>query len=307
MLGVSLLSGLALTTNNNNKVIETNAVSSNYTKVSYLTDLKDNDRVVLTNLSVGISGLSNNTPTTSSSESSWVQYIVTKTTTGGFTLKVPNQTNKYVSVTYVSDTQLYFTYSSSAATLSIALNNYLGTTNYSYTQGKTLSFFLGCKSGETQYCFYYYYSASEIVQYASAMSVYKLTDTAAAKEWATTFENNTSSACKDPNADNSAALANVWTTLKNSYNALSSTAQAALKNNTSGDSTIASALARYTHIVNRYSSLDDFMGLRSSTSSISSIVNSYNSTNNAISIAIVIVFVGVTSIGGYVLLKKKRQ
>ncbi len=154
--------------------------------------------------------------------------------------------------------------------------------------------------------------------YASAQKsvyLYKQLDTAAINEattWAQSFLDGTAASCADYNADNYDKLNSdsVWAALKASYESLSENAQNIVKAQTAdGNSAdvLEQAVARYDHIVNRYASLTDFLGRRTSSSTVKSAFLGNNS-NDSVNLAIVITCATLAAaLSATFILRKKKQ
>lgn len=310
MLAVSVIGGLGVAMNNINDVAEVNAASislNNYTKIEYLSSLSTGDIVIISDGIYGaVSGTSSDGGASiSTSESSWIKYTVTKVT-DGFTLRILNK-NQYAYAQLVSSTSVNFTHGTTASTFGFSTKQALGTA-FQIVGTKGTTFILGYEnskiiSGFSSYQFYEASTNNVIGAY-----IYKQNDSITAKSWATTFLSKTNSPCSNPNNDNYEALNNVWATLKTNYNELSTTAQNALKNNSSSDKTIADALERYQHIINRYTQIEDFIYGREATSASSlNTINGLSNSNTAITIVAIASVIGITTISGIVILRKKRQ
>ncbi len=297
---VSLIGGLGVAINNGNNVVETNAISSDYEIVTDYNSLSTGDKIVIydTLYGYGVTGLgSNGCAAVSKTESQFKQYVVTMVS-NGFTL-YDESVGKYLSATnFASDySTASFTYASTGATCSFSNKRFgLSFSNIQYG----VAFILGHMSTDTNYTFYNANKTGPLAMYA-----YKLKDSVTAKEWASKFLSQTKSACNNPDDNNYEALSKVWTTLKTSYTSLTSNVKNAIKNGT--DATITEAMARYKHIINRYTQIEDFIYGRTATTSASNIINRSNDSNTMIMMVTLISFVAMSSIGGYMVIRKKRQ
>lgn len=130
-----------------------------------------------------------------------------------------------------------------------------------------------------------------------------------ATDFATDFMSLTESTCSS-SSDKSSALSSIWTTLQASgqyYSLLSDGQKLVLKNadaNNSG-TTIEIAMARYDYIVNTYG-LTNFIERDTSGSLVS---NNFLHINGDTTIAIIVVIslTAVTAIGGYILIRRKKE
>lgn len=136
-------------------------------------------------------------------------------------------------------------------------------------------------------------------------------DNAKALAFGTSFLNATVAACTDGTKDNSEALKTAWATLKTEFNALSDGAKKLVKgavaNNAGTD--LEKAMARYDHIVKRYSAvhteIDDFIG-RGVTTSLTNQLFKANTTNNIMVISL-IACASVATIGGFFFIRKRKE
>lgn len=136
-------------------------------------------------------------------------------------------------------------------------------------------------------------------------------DGAKALAFGTSFLNKTATACTDGTKDNSEALKTIWTTLNTEFNALSDSAKKLVKgavaNNAGTD--LEKAMARYDHIVKRYSAvhteIDDFIG-RGVTTSLTNQLFKANTTNNIMVISL-IACASVATIGGFFFIRKRKE
>lgn len=133
----------------------------------------------------------------------------------------------------------------------------------------------------------------------SSINIYQTRLTGEAKKWAASFLEQT----------NNCDISN-WDTLKNAYNALSSTSRNLLVNsypNINGN-IIEQALARYEYIWNdsRYDVLDFIYGLESSSSPVFKL-NIFDNDGSLVKIIVVCALVGITCIGCYFFVSKHRS
>lgn len=127
----------------------------------------------------------------------------------------------------------------------------------------------------------------------------------------TSFLNKTAKACNDGTKDNSEALKTAWATLKTEFNALSDSAKKLAKdafaNNAGTD--LEKAMARYDHIVKRYSAahteINDFIG-RGVTASLTNQLFKANTTNNIMVISL-IACASVAAIGSFLFIRKRKE
>lgn len=127
----------------------------------------------------------------------------------------------------------------------------------------------------------------------------------------TSFLNKTATACTDGTKDNSEALKTAWTALNTEFNALSDGAKKVVKeaiaNNAGTD--LEKAMARYDHIVKRYSAvhteIDDFIG-RGVTTSLTNQLFKTNTTNNIMVISL-IACASAAAIGSFFFIRKRKE
>lgn len=127
----------------------------------------------------------------------------------------------------------------------------------------------------------------------------------------TSFLNKTAEACTDGTNDNSEALKAAWTTLKNEFTALSDGAKKLVKgaaaNNAGTD--LEKAMARYDHIVKRYSAahaeINDFIG-RGVTTSLTNQLFKANTINNIMVISL-IACASAAAIGSFFFIRKRKE
>lgn len=136
-------------------------------------------------------------------------------------------------------------------------------------------------------------------------------DNAKALAFGTSFLNKTANACADGTKDNSEALKATWTALTTEFNALSDGAKKVVKdaaaNNAGTD--LEKAMARYDHIVKRYSAahteINDFIG-RGVTTSLTNQLFKANTTNNVMVISL-IACASVAAIGSFFFIRKRKE
>lgn len=149
---------------------------------------------------------------------------------------------------------------------------------------------------------------------ASITVIYEdFADTSAADALAfgTSFLNKTAKACADGTKDNSEALKTAWATLKTEFNALSDSAKKLVKdafaNNVGTD--LEKAMARYDHIVKRYSTahteINDFIG-RGVTASLTNQLFKANTTNNIMVVSL-ITCASAAAIGSFFFIRKRKE
>lgn len=151
-------------------------------------------------------------------------------------------------------------------------------------------------------------------EYGQPVCLYRLIDvntSADALAFGTSFLNKTAAACIDGTKDNSEALKAAWTTLKTEFDALSEVARKLVKdavaNNAGTD--LEKAMARYDHIVKRYSAahteINDFIG-RGVTASLTNQLFKANTTNNIMVISL-ITCASVAAIGSFFFIRKRKE
>lgn len=146
----------------------------------------------------------------------------------------------------------------------------------------------------------------------TCLSLYKkvLTPEEEAETWGKNFmETDTALTCEEESADNFDDLSFMWSDFEEEYNKISDDAKNIVKTATAdnnGSTYLAKAVARYDHIMNRYPSLNNF--IQRATYSSGRTIAIFDSNNNiAIMSVVIISFVGITVIGGYLFLKKQKQ
>ena len=129
-----------------------------------------------------------------------------------------------------------------------------------------------------------------------------------ATSWASSFLSETNSICSNggTSADHLSALEGVWSTLKSSYESLTTGAKNILKAGTA-NATVADAHDRYVHIMQRYGNdLSAFNGWTVSGSrNVLPVIAKENT--NTIAIIVIISLVSVTAIGGYFFIKRRQE
>ncbi len=136
-------------------------------------------------------------------------------------------------------------------------------------------------------------------------------DGAKALAFGTSFLNKTATACTDGTKDNSEELKTAWAVLNTEFNALSDGAKKLVKeavaNNAGTD--LEKAMARYDHIVKRYSAahteISDFIG-RGVTASLTNQLFKTNTTNNIMVISI-IACASAAAIGSFFFIRKRKE
>ena len=130
-----------------------------------------------------------------------------------------------------------------------------------------------------------------------------------AESWGSEFMEYTDMACENVSINNKDNLDSIWPDLEEYYSAISDNAKrivVAEEGDNNGSTYLAKAVARYDHIMNRYPTLTNF--IQRATSSSGRTIAIFNSNNNiAIMSVVIISFVGITVIGGYLFLKKQKQ
>lgn len=127
----------------------------------------------------------------------------------------------------------------------------------------------------------------------------------------TSFLNTTAKACADGTKDNSEALKTAWGTLKTEFDALSDGAKKVVKDAVANDAgtDLEKAMARYDHIVKRYSAIhteiNDFIG-RGVTASLTNQLFKANTTNNIMAISL-IACASVAAIGSFFFIRKRKE
>ena len=146
------------------------------------------------------------------------------------------------------------------------------------------------------------------------VSLYRLVDenaSADALAFGTSLLNKTATACTDGTKDNSEALKTAWTALTNEFSALSDGAKKFVKdaaaNNAGTD--LEKAMARYDHIVKRYSAahteINDFIG-RGVATSLTNQLFKANTTNNIMVISL-IACASAATIGSFFFIRKRKE
>ena len=131
-----------------------------------------------------------------------------------------------------------------------------------------------------------------------------------AAEYASTFMSKTDTIYGNGVSEKTGAdlesLKTAWEELSKSYTALSDDAKANLKAATAnnGGTDVEKAVARYDHIIKRYS-FNNFMD-RSITSNISYNVLNINDTNNMIPLIIIVSLISITLVGSLIIIRKRK-
>ncbi len=224
----------------------------------------------------------------------------------GYSIMVNGGVNagKYISGTKGSNA---LNFNTKASALSVSFNS----TGSAHIVSNTSVLRFNSGSGNLRFRFF----KAESYSGQKEVYLYKQLDTAAINEattWAQSFLDGTATSCADYNGDNYDKLNadSVWSALKTSYDGLSDNAQKIIKAQTGdGDSTDAleQAVARYDHIVNRYTSLTDFLGRRSSNSTVKSAFFG-GGNNDVANLAIVITCATLAAaLSATFVLRKKKQ
>ena len=125
-----------------------------------------------------------------------------------------------------------------------------------------------------------------------------------ANSWASDFLSKTATPCENLDANSFKSDSELWTGFNTSYTALSDTAKEIIKSNPYGDETIKDAIDRYNFIIGKYKLTDFIFG---STSSGSKTITRMPVSNDVILLVTIIAIIGISSISGYLLLRKKKQ
>ncbi len=149
----------------------------------------------------------------------------------------------------------------------------------------------------------------------TSITLYKkaLTPSEEAEAWGKSFmETDTALTCKDENVDNSENLGLMWSDFEEEYNKISDDAKNIVKaavGDNNGSTYLAKAVARYDHIITRYSSthteINDFIGRHSTAAGLSKISKGTDN-NNYLIVIFAISFVSITAVGGYFFLRKRK-
>ena len=130
-------------------------------------------------------------------------------------------------------------------------------------------------------------------------------DQCAIYNWSVDFLKATNSPCSNPEANNLDALQGIWTAQSNAFTGIDDSAKSLFVSSSTLDK-VADACLRYTHIVNRYAGLTDFVGgVRSSANP--NMLSAININNNSALIIVVISALGLVSTGGFFFLRKKQE
>ncbi len=128
-----------------------------------------------------------------------------------------------------------------------------------------------------------------------------------AESFALLFLNSTTAPCTDPENDNLSALDEVWDDLSSSFSKLSADEQTKVKvavANASG-SDLENAVARYDHILSKYTSLKDFIGRISTSGTINR--NKVDSNNTFVIVLISVLSVAFLAGAVSLVYVKKRK
>ena len=133
-------------------------------------------------------------------------------------------------------------------------------------------------------------------------------DTYLAMAYSVHFLNATKGICADEgeSADHNSSLSSVWSSLGSIYSSLLNTESKKSAYSSGSEAKIADAKLRYSHIVNRYSGLTDYVGgIRSGSNMILSI-NNENGANTSI-IIVVISTISLVGLGVFFFIKRKKE
>ena len=123
--------------------------------------------------------------------------------------------------------------------------------------------------------------------------------------WAQSFNTTIAAACDaSGNTDVAGTLSPAWENVRTSWNALSDDAKEALT--TSQDEDVVAALAKYDYVINKYGTLNDFLGRKASGGS-SANNSTLIKTNGIIVAAFVAFFITSISVIGIVMLKRRKR
>ena len=123
--------------------------------------------------------------------------------------------------------------------------------------------------------------------------------------WAQSFNTTIAAACDaSGNTDVAGTLSPAWENVRTSWNALSDDAKEALT--TSQDEDVVAALAKYDYVINKYGTLNDFLGRKASGGS-SANNSTLIKTNGIIVAAFVAFFITSISVVGIVMLKRRKR
>lgn len=130
------------------------------------------------------------------------------------------------------------------------------------------------------------------------------------------FLTKTTGLCDDDGIEN--GVADIWAQLNGVYELLSETTKASLKakalaeKGVSDGTTVGNAMARYYWAVKNHAANTDFVGgenedIRNSARANISIINNELKTNSTALIIIIISLVGLTAIGGYTVIRRRKE
>ena len=123
--------------------------------------------------------------------------------------------------------------------------------------------------------------------------------------WAQSFNTTIAAACDaNGNTDVAGTLSPAWENVRTSWNALSDDAKEALT--TSQDEDVVAALAKYDYVINKYGTLNDFLGRKASGGS-SANNSTLIKTNGIIVATFVAFFITSISVIGIVMLKRRKR
>ena len=109
------------------------------------------------------------------------------------------------------------------------------------------------------------------------------------------------------NRDNSTAVAAIWDTHKNAFNALESHAKA-LFVSSSSDELVARSRILYDHVITRYTSLTSWTGVPSNPASTIYVID-MNGTNGSTTTLILIVIssISLVAVSSYFVIRRRRE
>ena len=160
----------------------------------------------------------------------------------------------------------------------------------------------------TTYNYFTIYSPTATLQMASIVVELVDTDVEAARTWATSFLSATSVCDSTGAADNITSA--IWTAQSDAYTALSATAKTALTVNADygeAGSQIGQAVARYKYIVNKYTASVHANFLSITLSPAASINATINADATAIMAIAVISVLGLLTLAGVMVMRKKHN
>ena len=131
-----------------------------------------------------------------------------------------------------------------------------------------------------------------------------------AKAWSQYFLDLTSPICSaNPDGDNAESLLDIWGELSSEYNYMTSDSKSEFSSST--DSTITDARERYMHIASHYGvDIENFTKAQFANNkgiNLFENLNVLDSEHPATFLTVILSFVGVASIGGYFIIKKRKE